>query len=204
VFARQTWVSSPTVRDPRGSGQSDLTTVTELSSTRPPSRYSSPGGVSNWRIPYPRIRLGRIGSLSFTRSRSLISPVPSRPLCRVCIATRSGCGNWSTKKSQLQTPPNHLWVSARLDARPRMYQTADTSRDAGAFLRPGLLVYLAKESTFRSPCRQGEMREPRLRSRNRCLRRQSHGRNPGRRTTCRHHGGLSGCRRRRRLARRYW
>src|SRR4051812_10330364 len=39
----------------------------------------------------------------FTRSRSLISPVPSSPLCRVCRATQSGCAKSSTMMVQLQT-----------------------------------------------------------------------------------------------------
>ena len=46
--------------------------------------------------------------LSLTRSRSRISPVPSRLACRVCIATQSGCGKRSSKtSSQLTTrsPP---------------------------------------------------------------------------------------------------
>ena len=48
-------------------------------------------------------RLGRIRRLSFTRSRKVISPVPSRPDCRVCIGTQSGCGKRNTNQSQLQT-----------------------------------------------------------------------------------------------------
>ena len=35
-------------------------------------------------------RDGRIRRLSLTRSRNLISPVPSSPCCRVCMATQSG------------------------------------------------------------------------------------------------------------------
>ena len=49
------------------------------------------------------IRVGRIRRLSLTRSRSAISPVPSRPGCRVCIATQSGWGNRSSKTSSALT-----------------------------------------------------------------------------------------------------
>ena len=48
-------------------------------------------------------RLGRIRRLSFTRSRSVISPVPSSPDCRVCIGTQSGCGKRSSKTSSTVT-----------------------------------------------------------------------------------------------------
>ena len=48
-------------------------------------------------------RDGRIRRLSLTRSRSAISPVPSSPRCRVCIATQSGWEKRSSKTSSTDT-----------------------------------------------------------------------------------------------------
>ena len=58
------------------------------------------------------IRLGRIRRLSLTRSRSAISPVPSRPDCRVCIGTQSGCGNRSSKTSSADTTRSPPGIAA--------------------------------------------------------------------------------------------
>ena len=54
------------------------------------------------------MRLGRIRSASLTRSRSTISPVCSRPACRVCMATQSGWLNRNSKTSStltIRSPP---------------------------------------------------------------------------------------------------
>jgi hypothetical protein len=59
--------------------------------------------LSSARTSPTMIRLGRIRSDSLTRSRSRISPVPSRPVCRVWRATQSGCGKRSSKTSSAET-----------------------------------------------------------------------------------------------------
>jgi pilus assembly protein CpaF len=47
-------------------------------------------------------REGRMRRHCFTRSRSVISPEPSSPCCRVCIATQSGCVKRSSKTSSAE------------------------------------------------------------------------------------------------------
>ena len=69
---------------------------------------SSRSRHSSARTSPTRIRLGRMRRLSLTRSRSLTSPVPSNPLCRVCMATQSGWGKRSSKTSSAlitRSPP---------------------------------------------------------------------------------------------------
>ena len=58
------------------------------------------------------IRLGRIRSASLTRSRSRISPVPSRPDCRVCSGTQSGCGKRSSQTSSAETTRSPPGIAA--------------------------------------------------------------------------------------------
>ena len=55
--------------------------------------------VATSSITKPVIREGRMRNASLTRRRSRICPVPSRFACRVCIATTSGSGGWSSKTS---------------------------------------------------------------------------------------------------------
>ena len=57
-------------------------------------------------------RLGRIRRLSLTRSRRVISPVPSSPDCLVCNATQSGCGNLSSKTSSAETTRSPPGIAA--------------------------------------------------------------------------------------------
>ena len=69
----------------------------------PALRASRRSRHSSARTSPTMIRLGRIRRLSLTRSRSRISPVPSNPLWRVCIATQSGWGKRSSKTSSALT-----------------------------------------------------------------------------------------------------
>ena len=74
----------------------------------PAFRASRRSRHSSERTSPTMIRLGRIRRLSFTRSRSRTSPVPSRPDCRVWSGTQSGCGNLSSKTSSAEitrSPP---------------------------------------------------------------------------------------------------
>ncbi len=59
--------------------------------------------LSSCRTSPTTMRDGRIRSASFTRRRSLISPVPSRLGWRHCIATTSGSGTLSSKTSSQVT-----------------------------------------------------------------------------------------------------
>ena len=70
---------------------------------RPAFRASNRSRHSSARTSPTTMRDGRIRKLSLTRSRSLTSPVPSRPRCRVCIATQSGCEKRSSKTSSTDT-----------------------------------------------------------------------------------------------------
>jgi hypothetical protein len=49
------------------------------------------------------MRDGRIRSASLTRSRRTTAPVPSSPLCRVCMATQSACRKSSSNTSSALT-----------------------------------------------------------------------------------------------------
>ena len=69
----------------------------------PALRASSRSRHSSARTSPTIIRDGRMRRLSFTRSRSRTSPVPSSPCSRVCRATQSGWVNLSTKTAALQT-----------------------------------------------------------------------------------------------------
>ena len=76
----------------------------ELSASRR-SRHSSA------RTSPTMMREGRMRRLSLTRSRSLISPVPSRPFWRVCNATQSGWLKRNSKTSSAEitrSPPGIL------------------------------------------------------------------------------------------------
>jgi hypothetical protein len=65
----------------------------------PELRAMSRSRHSCWRTSPTMTRDGRIRSASFTSARRVISPVPSRLGCRVCRATTSGSGTWSSKTS---------------------------------------------------------------------------------------------------------
>ena len=79
---------------------------------RPEFSAISRSRLSSCRTSPTTMRDGRIRSASLTSRRSLISPVPSRLGCRLCIDTTSGSGIFSSKTSSQVTTRSRDGIAA--------------------------------------------------------------------------------------------